>query len=135
MVQVNLGNMYVQGLGVPRSLHTAMGWYKKAAEQYPEHVAELIQHLQERIDAGDSAMDGGQVSMPGMMGGDAGVGAGASVTLPLTAMTPAGTAAAHLPTKEFVVELDRGRSSSGGGSSSSSSSSRPAASSGGPQPK
>ncbi len=105
--------MYVQGLGVPRNLHTAMAWYKRAEAQHPEHVAELIQHLQLRIDAGDSALDpsSDDVTMPGMVGeaaagaGAGGAGAGGDA-LPLSAMTSAGTAAVHLPTTEFVVRLD-----------------------------
>jgi hypothetical protein len=41
--------MYVQGLGVPQNLDTAMAWYRKAEQQYPDQVSELIRHLELRI--------------------------------------------------------------------------------------
>jgi TPR repeat protein len=116
---VNLGNLYAQGLGVPLSLPTAMQWYRKAQEQYPEHVAELIQFLQQRMD-GTGASD--IPTAPGTRGisdlggvGDAVVPGDATASLPVSTAGASGSAAPSFPTShEFTVRMDGGRGQGGG---------------------
>ena len=141
--QVNLGNMYVQGLGVPQDLDQAMAWYKKAAEQYPDHVSELIAHLQQRIDGTLSPSTSPEAIASAtaaidtaMRGGGAGAGAptapaddGADVmvtALPLSAIPSTGRSVGAM---EFTVQMGRGSAGSSSGSSSSPSSSSSSSSS------
>ena len=44
--QVNLGNMYAQGLGTAQDLPQALVWYRKAEAQHPELVKDLIEYVQ-----------------------------------------------------------------------------------------
>ena len=50
--QVNLGHMYVQGIGVPQNFSEALKWYTAASKQQPDETRELVEFAQQCVAAG-----------------------------------------------------------------------------------
>ena len=46
--QINLGQLYSQGIGVKKDLDKALEWYRKAAEQGNEFAKEKVTEIENR---------------------------------------------------------------------------------------